>query len=123
MLEPTPLYGGNGAYLDALYERYLRDPQSVPAEWRGYFERLGPGVSTDKAHAALVEEIAERARQRRPSAPSPQGEGPGASAKQAAVSRLIQIWTNRGHLVAHLDPLGLMQRPRPRVLELEYFGL
>ena len=46
-----------------------------------------------------------------------------ASAKQAAVSRLIQIWTNRGHLLAKLDPLGLMQRPRPRVLELEYFGL
>ncbi len=91
MLESTPLYGGNGAYLDALYERYLRDPQSVPAEWRGYFERLGPGVSTDKAHRALVEEIAERARQRRGAAPSPQGEGPGASAKQAAVSRLMQI--------------------------------
>ena len=45
------------------------------------------------------------------------------SAKQAAVSRLIQIWTNRGHLVANLDPLGLMPRPRPRVLALDYFGL
>ena len=35
------------------------------------------------------------------------------NAKQAAVSRLIQIWINRGHLIAKLDPLGLMQRPRP----------
>ena len=44
-------------------------------------------------------------------------------AKQAAVSRLIQVYANRGHLVAHIDPLGLMERPMPRVLELGYFGL
>jgi 2-oxoglutarate dehydrogenase E1 component len=45
------------------------------------------------------------------------------AAKQAAVSRMIQIWVNRGHLLAKVDPLGLMHRPRPRVLELGYFGL
>jgi len=33
--------------------------------------------------------------------------------KQAAVSRLMQIYSNRGHLIAHIDPLGLLQRPRP----------
>src|SRR5256885_16055625 len=47
----------------------------------------------------------------------------GANAQQAAVSRLIQVWINRGHLLASIDPLGLSQRPRPRVLELDYFGL
>ena len=46
-----------------------------------------------------------------------------ASAKQAAVSRLIQTYMNRGHLVADIDPLGLMVRPRPRVLDLEYYKL
>ncbi len=30
---------------------------------------------------------------------------------------------NRGHLVADIDPLGLMVRPRPRVLDLEYYRL
>ncbi|MCC7198932.1 MAG: 2-oxoglutarate dehydrogenase E1 component, partial [Gammaproteobacteria bacterium] len=45
------------------------------------------------------------------------------SRAQGAVSRLIQVYANRGHLVANIDPLGLMQRPRPRVLDLEYFGL
>ena len=39
------------------------------------------------------------------------------------MSRLIQVWINRGHLLASIDPLGLMTRPRPRVLDLEYFGL
>ena len=45
------------------------------------------------------------------------------AAKQGAVSRLVQIYANRGHLIANLDPLGLQKRPRPRVLELGYFGL
>ena len=42
MLEPTPLYGGNADFLDALYEQYLRDPASVDERWRTYFERLAP---------------------------------------------------------------------------------
>ncbi len=35
----------------------------------------------------------------------------------------MQVYGNRGHLVAHIDPLGLLQRPRPRVLDLDYAGL
>ena len=46
-----------------------------------------------------------------------------ASAKQGAVSRLIQVYANRGHLSADIDPLGLMVRPVPEVMELKHFGL
>src|SRR2546430_12322826 len=42
MLEPTPLYGGNAEFLDALYEQYLRDPASVEERWRTYFTQLAP---------------------------------------------------------------------------------
>jgi len=123
MLEPTPLYGGNAAYLeDVLYERYLTDPGSVPARWREYFDRLAPRASAEQARGPVEAAIAARAHApARAAAGAEPGEA--ASAKQAAVSRLIQIWTNRGHLVADLDPLGLMPRPRPRVLALGYFGL
>ncbi len=102
--ESTPLYGGNAEFLDALYEQYLHDPASVQAQWRALFDSLAaPGEQNDPVQQARSAGVA--------------------SAKQAAVSRLVQIWTNRGHLLAKLDPLGLMQRPRPRVLDLEYFGL
>ncbi len=37
MLEPTPLYGGNAEFLDALYEDYLTDPARVPDGWRALF--------------------------------------------------------------------------------------
>ena len=116
MLEPTALYGGNADFLDALYEEYLRDPNRVPEQWREYFAALGapPG---ERAHAPIRAGIAARAHGAPAAAPS------GADARQAAVSRLIQVWINRGHLVATIDPLALMPRPRPRVLDLGYFGL
>ena len=116
-LEPTPLYGGNADFLDTLYEQYQRDPASVAARWRALFDGFGPPQPGDDPRARQAPEAHTSA-----SAPPPVLDGD-ASAKQAAVSRLVQIWTNRGHLIANLDPLGLMQRPRPRVLELDYFGL
>jgi len=123
MLEPTPLFGGNAAFLDALYEQYLRDPASVEEKWRRYFEGLPGPKGAERSQGPIEAALAARARQPRVAAPAASAPDGGVNAKQAAVSRLIQIWTNRGHLVAKLDPLGLMQRPRPPVLDLEYFGL
>src|ERR1700736_1545557 len=126
MLEPTPLYGETADFLESLYEQYLRDPASVDERWRSYFERMAPPVAGERPHGPIQAEIAERARTPRAPLPAvPPSGSPGAdnAAKQAAVSRLIQIWTNRGHLVAKVDPLGLTERPRPRVLDLGYFGL
>jgi len=123
MLEPTPLYGGNADYLDALYEQYLRDPGSVEEAWRHYFSQLSPATAAERAHGPIRAAIAERARAPRAAQVAREGGADGGNARQAAVSRLIQIWTNRGHLVAKVDPLELTQRPRPRVLELGYFGL
>ena len=34
------LDGGNGAYLESLYESWLRDPDTVPDNWRKYFDGL-----------------------------------------------------------------------------------
>ena len=126
MLEPTPLYGGNADFLEGLYEQYLRDPASIDARWRGYFERMAPPAAGERPHGPIQAEIAERARAPRAlpaAAPASVPAGADNAAKQAAVSRLIQIWTNRGHLIAKVDPLGLTVRPRPRVLDLGYFGL
>src|SRR6516162_2656010 len=118
MLEATPLYGGNAEFLDALYEQYLRDPDSVEERWRSYFARLGPSPG-EPSHAAVRAAIGQRAAAGRPAAATATAD----NARQAAVSRLIQVWINRGHLIANIDPLGLMPRPRSRALEPDYFGL
>jgi 2-oxoglutarate dehydrogenase E1 component len=123
LLDSTPLGAGNAPYVESLYEQFLADPTSVAPAWREYFESLGG--TTDAAHGPIREALAQRASQTRTAAPAAPSSvaGGDVSAKQAAVARLVQIYANRGHLVADIDPLGLMQRPVPEVLELEHFGL
>ena len=40
LFSTTHLSGANAAYLEELYERYLRDPNSIPSQWRAYFDAL-----------------------------------------------------------------------------------
>src|SRR5688572_22100437 len=123
LLASTPLSGGNAPYVEALYEQFLQDPQSVDPRWREYFQKLRDGSATEQVHSAIQAGIAQRATRPRRETHSTGSPSNDAAAKQGAVSRLVQIYANRGHLVAKLDPLGLTRRARPRVLELGYFGL
>ncbi len=124
LLASTPLSGGNAPYVEALYEQFLADPQSVEPRWRDFFLKIRPDGGREQIHSAIQAGIAQRATRPRIAAATPSGAAPASdAAKQGAVSRLVQIYANRGHLIANLDPLGLTRRERPRVLELGYFGL
>ena len=102
----------------------MRDPSSLDPAWVSYFKGL-PGSGPDIAHGPIRERLLARAQQPAgAAAAAPKGiPSDGASAKQGAVSRLIQVYANRGHLIAKLDPLGLQERAKPYVLDLQYFGL
>ncbi len=121
----TPLSGGNAVFVEDLYEQFLTDPEAVPAEWRNYF-RSFPAVEgaarQEVAHGPVLAEFAARARGPRIGT-APPAVGSDAAAKQGFVSRMVQVYANRGHLVARIDPLGLMKREPQRVLELAHFGL
>jgi 2-oxoglutarate dehydrogenase E1 component len=125
----TPLSGGNAPYVEALYEQFLADAQSVAPAWRDYFLHLQDGLTlrdgagSEQIHSTVQAGIVQRAGKPRMAAGAPGILSADAAAKQGAVSRLVQIYANRGHLIAKLDPLGLQKRERPRVLELGYFGL
>jgi 2-oxoglutarate dehydrogenase E1 component len=117
----TALSGGNAAFIEELYEEFLRDPSSLDPKWRDYFKGL-QGSGGEIPHGPIRERLLSRLNS--PARGAPQGtQSDGASAKQGAVSRLIQVYMNRGHLVANLDPLGLQERAKPYVLDLQYFGL
>src|SRR4051812_36690188 len=113
----------NAPYVESLYEQYLGDPTSVDPKWRQYF--AGLAASSDRAHGPIRDALAKRAWDVRPVAAASAGTGASADngVKQAAVARLAQVYSNRGHLLADIDPLGLMRRPIPEVLELQHFGL
>src|SRR5450631_2066840 len=123
-LATTALSGGNAGFIEDLYEKFLQDPASVDPAWAKYFTDLAGASTREVAHGAVRERLLTR--QERPSPPATydsSGAGDVASAKQGAVSRLIQVYANRGHLIANLDPLGLQERAKPYVLDLQYFGL
>ena len=122
-LASTPLSGANASYVEALYEQYLHDPASVDAAWRRYFDALPAGSGPEQAHGAVIAAVAARTQALPAAAPGGVPAADAASEKQSAVSRLMQIYSSRGHLIAQIDPLGLQQRSRPRLLDLDYAGL
>ncbi|MEO1320801.1 MAG: 2-oxoglutarate dehydrogenase E1 component, partial [Pseudomonadota bacterium] len=126
----TPLSGTNAALIEDLYELYLSDPDAVGDQWRQYFSGIANGSgASETAHSPIVDRLREIGKM--PAAARPRA-GNGAAApviagssdeKQAAVSRLIQVYALRGHQIADIDPLGLMERPAPRVLDFDFLGL
>jgi 2-oxoglutarate dehydrogenase E1 component len=118
----TALSGGNAGYIEELYEQFLKDPGGLEPAWREYFQRF-QGSPGEIAHGPIREQLLARAKLPPGAIAAQAGAADGASAKQGAVSRLIQVYANRGHLVANLDPLGLQERAKPYVLDLQYFGL
>ena len=122
-LAGTALFGANASYLEALYEKYLHNPSSVDAAWRTYFNALPGSGQAERAHGPVIAALAGRADLPAAAPSGAVSESGAASEKQGAVSRLMQIYYNRGHLIARIDPLGLLQRPRPRLLTLDYGGL
>ena len=136
-LNSSFLYGGNASYIEDLYARYEKNPASVDAEWRTFFEQLKGD------DAAAIEKSANGPSWKRPGWPMiANGElvaamdgnwaateiAVGNKIKGKAQSRgvelsasdvqqatrdsvkalmMIRAFRMRGHLEAKLDPLGL----------------
>src|SRR5690348_6865262 len=45
------LYGANAPYLEEIHQRYVRDPNTVDAEWRQFFEGLRDSADRVMAEA------------------------------------------------------------------------
>ncbi|GAB3683961.1 2-oxoglutarate dehydrogenase E1 component [Salinisphaera aquimarina] len=119
----SPLFGGNSAYVEAYYEQYLKDPDSVEASWHDYFKSLNGDGAEDVAHGPIRDSFVDT------QASAGQGARPRSSVsqraaqKQAGVLRLINYYRVRGHQAADLDPLGLYQPPPVPDLDPAFHGL
>jgi len=109
--------GANAAFIEALYEEYLRDPESVPEDWRSRFARLNRREEVDTPHAPVRETFRKLARERANTSSAQHCLSPLAAEQQTAVLRLINGYRVRGHQNANLDPLKL--RPQPAVPDLD----
>jgi 2-oxoglutarate dehydrogenase E1 component len=115
------LFGSNAPFIEALYESWLKDPQSVEPRWRGYFDelqRLDDGPA-DVPHSEIQAHFAALARQRRPAVSA----RPQLNEKQFAVLQLIAAYRFQGVRHANLDPLGRQEQPYIAELDPSYYGL
>jgi len=126
MLQSTSMLdGGNIVYLEAQYENYLRDPNLVSEKWRKYFEQLPMvgGQAHDIVHSDVRNHFVNSAR-RSTSRTGPVGDGSAEhERKQIQVGALIDAYRSRGHQLANIDPLNMMNKLEIREVQLHECGL
>src|SRR5216683_4205318 len=88
MYDLKAFYGPNAGYVLELYERYRQNPASVDADTRAIFDTWSPENQLTAEQKATT------------------GIAPFEVSKIVAASELAHAIRSRGHLGAHLDPLG-----------------
>lgn len=119
-----PLNVANVQFVEALYAEYLRDPASVPEDWRAYFDSL---IAEGDFLQASVEptfgmhsDVERRSRQDIRGVLAPRDLE--VAVFQERVDQLVRSYRVRGHMIARIDPLGAPRGPEPE-LELAFHGL
>ncbi len=119
-LSDSFLTGANIDFIEALYSRYLVDPNSVETSWKELFSTL------QREGKPLIIDGLTLPAPKRNGANGSYGvmtNGKGASdnmALQSKVDQTIIAHRLRGHLVAQLDPLGT---PRPKLEHVADIGM
>ena len=130
-LEQTAfLYGGNGAFIEDLYARYLADPSAIDPSWRSYFDELGPETRSlfERSRSALQAHPAETVRPAALAADGGEIVDLGSERTRRLiidhlrVVMLIRAYRVRGHLLADLDPLGLATNKQHPELDPKAYG-
>ena len=114
--------GSNADYVEALYEAWLNNSDTVPEDWRRYFDGLPGKVNGEVPHSLVIERI-EQAQRDRKLMPAGAAVSDSHARKQAGVLRLLTAYRSRGHLAADLDPLGLREQQAAPDLGLAFHGL
>jgi 2-oxoglutarate dehydrogenase E1 component len=123
------LYGGNSAFIEDLYARYLEDSSAVDPSWAAYFDELGPETRAlfERSQAALQPRREEGPRESLLGAGAEVVDLGGERARRLIIDHLrvvmlIRAYRVRGHLLADLDPLGLARNKHHPELDPKAYG-
>ncbi|WP_428309170.1 2-oxoglutarate dehydrogenase E1 component [Hydrocarboniphaga sp.] len=130
LIESSSIQGANATYVEAYYEQFLDDPESVDASWRAYFRLIqDQNAPREVAHSDVLARFEKLARDKKPgtvinAASTAQGSFDARAAeKQAAVLRLLNYYRVRGHQAARLDPLNIAPQVMIEDLDPAFHGL
>jgi 2-oxoglutarate dehydrogenase E1 component len=116
--------GTNNYYAQEMYRSWKEDPKSVHASWNAYFSGLDKGLDSDQAFQPPPNLL---------NMPVPVGGAPTLHVQggqdltdHLKVQLLVRAYQVRGHHIANLDPLGILDPDlspdRPVELELSHYG-
>jgi 2-oxoglutarate dehydrogenase E1 component len=122
MQNSSLLFGANAPFVEELYEQYLVDPNSVPKEWRGYFDALPPlpNGAHDELHSRIQRAFATRTMQAVSNVTATDAD---LERKQVFVLQLINAHRFLGVRIANLDPLNRHAKPEVAELDPAHYGL
>ena len=120
------LQGVNSPFIKELYLQYLENPGAVPQSWKEFFdgldenkeavqkEILGPSWAPKKNNnlkiSTVKKDIAEDKEAITNETPVSQTNYEKEKEQSVKAIALIRAYRIRGHLIANLDPLGMMER-------------
>ena len=124
------LEGSNSSFIEALYLKYINNPENVPQSWREFFDGLdedqkiiqteiqGPSWSPKKNNISQIIDKVKISAEDNFTKKELLSNGDLATRdgyekeKEQSVKAiaLIRAYRIRGHLIANLDPLGMMER-------------
>ena len=113
-------------FIDAQYQEYLKNPKAVDADWRNFFAGFDLafkfGVNGTATKEKTETPVEKNIAQNNVAASTVTIPTDIVSPKEFRVLKLISGYRNKGHLIAHTNPLR-PRRDRHADLELHYFGL
>ena len=129
LLNDSLLSGANALFIEAIYEEYLHNPNSVALAWREYFDELVKtqeitpnkqlqGLATDTAIASAAKHPGLENQAALPDAIPVDSD----DRKQVAVLQLINMHRYLGLSQAKLDPLALKQQSDVPELNPAHYG-
>ena len=130
------LAGNNSAFIEEYYSEYLKEPNKLPEGWKDFFDGLkenketisktleGPSWAPKKKNKKddldLEVILKENTLENNEPINIPLTQESAKNSIRAIM--LIRAYRIRGHLIANLDPLGLMKREEHLELKPETFG-
>ncbi len=140
MKQNTYEYGANAAYIAEMYERYLKDANSVDSSWQAYFKGFSDNATqvnkdfkggawgrTRSKIIGVVEAVDPKAAAGKDAKAAPAAKPSNNNVSQEALDAvhaqmLIRAYRVRGHLIADLDPLGLVTKESHPELDISRYG-
>ena len=139
--DSSAFYGESTAWLESLYETYLKNPDLLETKWRQYFDAL-PSVNDNSSAESVTDaegnvitnvdisnEVSPQAMHDYFINYAQRKKGRGFEVqsnfdherKQVHVLQLINAHRFRGHQIASINPLGGRRNPDVAELELDYY--